>query len=151
MTSVCLTHHCEFNLMLKQWLLKPLQDSWWSLKSIWQPNVEPSKPHWVKHHVKYIIGLSGSVELKMPSHLHHPLLQFQVLRIWNSLQYWLDIWYSLGWNLYRKLSPIKNIIKGYGIVIGNEDRDTPCIHCLHNPRTCHFRTTWAQAELRLPH
>lgn len=116
-----------------------------------QTNVKPSKPKWVKHHVEHIIWFSWSVELKMPLHLHYPFLQLQELRMWYTLQDRLELRYSRWRNLYRKLGPIKNLRKGQRIVIRNENRDTPCVHCLHDSRTRNFWTTRAQAKLGLSH
>lgn len=101
--------------------------------------------------MKNIKRLCWSVHLKMSSHFCHPPLHFQVPKVWNTFQNRLDLWNSVGWNLQRKLTPIKHITEGQNIVIRNYNRDTPSMNCFHQSWARYFITTWAQAKLALSH
>lgn len=103
------------------------------------------------HHMKCIKWLSWSVQYKMPLHLHHILLQFQVLIIGNSFQYSLYFQNLVHRNLYGKLAPIKNVTEWQCIVIRNNHRDTAYINCLDESRASHFEPARAQAKLAPPH
>ena len=104
----------------------------------------------MKSHVEDVISLRSVIDDEMPLHLFDTALHSKVLPGRDGQQNVLNVGYVLHLDLHRKCFPIQDVAERWDVGIGNQDRNTISINCLHHSGTCHFVAAGAEAELALP-